>query len=244
MSRQRKQALETGIGDHDDNKYVKMDLTYEDLKYKSKVRLKGTLKDHWDTDKWSLNIKMSDNKFEGMKRFSLMHPKTRGYLHGYIDLKIFQEEGLLVARQDFINLIINGEDKGVYLLEEKPRKELLESQSRREGPILFFDKKDLVKEWINYGSDPLNNFDLSRGASSFYASELKIFYNLNDEIGKEIKKKSFLLLDKFRRGEISPSKIFDLDLLGKYLALKVIIGASELDPNDIFFYFDPVRSIF
>ena len=244
LARQQKEAMTNGIGFHDDNNFVNADLLFGDVQYKAKVRVKGTLSDHWDTDKWSLNVKLRDGKVGGMKRFSMMHPKTRGYLHGFIDSKLFESEGLLNARQDFVNIVINGKNSGVYVIEEKPRKELLESQGRREGPILAFDKKDLIKEWVNYDSDPLYGKDLSRGASSFYASDIKVYYQPNGLAGENIQKKSMLLLDNFRRGDMRPSEIFDLNLLGKYLALKVIIGSSELDPNDIYFYYDPLRSVF
>ena len=244
LARQQKEAITNGIGLHDKNNFVNADLLFGDVQYKAKVRLKGTLSDHWDTDKWSLNIKLQNGKVDGMERFSIMHPKTRGYLHGFVDSKIFESEGLLIARQDFANIAINGENKGAYIIEEKPRKELLESQGRREGPILAFDKKDLIQEWVNYDTDPLYGKDLSRGASSFYASDIRIYYKPNGLEGENIQKKSMILLDNFRRGSIKPSEIFDLNLLGKYLALKVIIGSSELDPNDIYFYYDPLRSVF
>ena len=213
LARQQEESLSNGIGYHKDNKYVRSNITYDGNRYKAKVRVKGTMSDHWDTNKWSFNIKLSNGKIDGMKRFSVMHPKTRGYLHGYVDSKIFEHEGILNARQDFANIVINGKDNGVYIIEEKPRKELLESQGRREGPILLFDKKDLIKEWVNYESDPLHGKDLSRGASSFYAADIKVHYKPKDLTGESVQKKSALLMDKFRRGDIKPSKVFDLDLL-------------------------------
>lgn len=104
----------------------------------AQVRLKGDLHDHFISDKWSLRVKLSDGKLFGTKVFSIQHPMTRGYLWEWLILNAARREGLLAPRSYFVNVVINNNARGIYYLEEHFSKELLESQQRREGPILKF----------------------------------------------------------------------------------------------------------
>ncbi len=102
------------------------------------VRIKGDFLDHLDTDKWSLRVELESDKLWGMSRFSIQHPKTRSYLWEWLFMEMARREGLLAPRTDFVNVVMNGNATGIYYLEEHFTKELVESQGRREGPIVRF----------------------------------------------------------------------------------------------------------
>ena len=102
------------------------------------LRIKGDFLDHLDTDKWSFRVELESDKLFGMSRFSIQHPKTRHYLYEWLHMEMARKEGLLAPRADFVNVIVNGNSTGIYYLEEHFTKELVESQGRREGPIVRF----------------------------------------------------------------------------------------------------------
>lgn len=117
----------------------------------ARIRLKGDLNDHVDTDKWSLRIELRGGKRFGMRRFSIQHPKTRGYIAEWLIMEMARREGLLAPRGRFVDVVVNGRPSGVYYLEEHFAKELLESQGRREGPIVRFREESLWATWLQYG---------------------------------------------------------------------------------------------
>ena len=63
-------------------------------------------------------------------------------MHEWFAHKIFEYEDILTTRYIFVPVIINGEKKGVYALEEHFDKQLLEHRKRREGPIVKFDENN------------------------------------------------------------------------------------------------------
>lgn len=106
--------------------------------YTASVRIKGDQLDHIATDKWSLRIELDDGALFGMSRFSIQAPHTRAGLWGWMALAAARHEGLLAPRARFVNVVVDGRPNGIYQLEEHFSKELLESQGRREGPIVRF----------------------------------------------------------------------------------------------------------
>lgn len=116
----------------------------------ARVRIKGDWTDHVDTDKWSLRIEVDGAPLLGMSRFSIQHPKTRGFLMEWLMLETARREGLLAPRCDFVQVLINGRNSGVYFLEEHFTKELLESQGRRDGPIVRFGEDTLWRTWLQH----------------------------------------------------------------------------------------------
>ncbi|MBL8724865.1 MAG: CotH kinase family protein [Planctomycetes bacterium] len=117
---------------------------------RGRVRLKGDWTDHLDTDQWSLRFEL-DAPIRGMRRFAVQHPKTRGHTMEWVVMAVARRRGVLAPRADFATVAINGTQKGVYYLEEHPAKELLESQGRRDGPIVRFDESARWGTTLQYG---------------------------------------------------------------------------------------------
>ncbi|MFT5048886.1 MAG: hypothetical protein ACI8QZ_000273 [Chlamydiales bacterium] len=112
------------------------------------ARLKGDAAlDHVDTDKWSLRIELEDELL-GMSRFSIQHPKVRRYLWEWLTLAVARHEGLLAPRSRFVNVVTNGRPGGVYYLEEHFSTPMIESQGRRNGPIVRFREEVF---WATHG---------------------------------------------------------------------------------------------
>ena len=109
-------------------------IRYNNRSIKVKLRLKGDWTDHLEGKKWSfrIHVKGKDQLF-GMRRFSIQHPKVRGYYSEPLFMETLRHVGVLAPRYFFINVVINGDDLGIMALEEHFSKELLEfnEQKRR-----------------------------------------------------------------------------------------------------------------
>ncbi|MFT5079660.1 MAG: hypothetical protein ACI9C2_001603 [Gammaproteobacteria bacterium] len=136
----REDALNRGVIIQTDEDTVKGTVALGSASSRADIRIKGDWTDHVDTMKWSLRIKLKDSKINGMAVFSVQHPKTRGMLWEWLALAAARREGLLAPRSTFVNVNLNGNAMGIYYMEEHFSKELLESQGRREGPILLWDE--------------------------------------------------------------------------------------------------------
>src|SRR5690606_21660102 len=68
----------------------------------------------------------------------------------WLMLEAARREGLLAPRATFVNVTLNGANRGVYYLEEHFAKELLESQGRREGPIVRFNESTMWATRLRY----------------------------------------------------------------------------------------------
>ncbi len=251
----RKEALNVGILLSSDDDYVSASMRYnDDQNLDIKIRLKGDWVDHLETDKWSFRIHITENDGAvlGMKSFSLQGPETRNYTSewGYHQ-NLFLED-VLTPRYFFVNVVINGEHKGIYALEENFATELLESQERREGVIIRIDE-DLL--WNNrarfINSGPI--WYLSREEGYFWLTDGAVNNEITPFRGNHISNNEVLskeltsateLLYSFNQGQIDASQVLDEELWGKYYAITDLwaAGHATLWHNQRFYY-NPVTGL-
>ncbi len=147
----RNRAMAEGVIEQRPEETVEGMVSYGDLRQPARLRLKGDWTDHVDSDRWSLRIRiLGGGSLFGMSEFSIQHPKTRGVISEWMIMAAARKEGLLAPRARYVNAVINGRHSGVYYLEEHFTKELLESQGRRDGPIVRFDEESLWSAWMQY----------------------------------------------------------------------------------------------
>ena len=78
-------AIKNGILLRSNDDEVKAKLRYSDKIYPIKMRLKGDWTDHLNGNQWSFRIKAKNGQtINGLKEFSLQHPRTRVYINEYI----------------------------------------------------------------------------------------------------------------------------------------------------------------
>ena len=153
----REEALQRGHLFASKEDYVNAQVRFEGRAIPVEMRLKGDVSAHYRTDKWSFRIKVKgQDHVLGMRRFSIHDPPNRS--GEWPVLASFRNEGILAPRSLFVTVTLNGEDKGVYNLEEFFSKEMLESQGRREGVVVAFDEAGF---WLR--KDQLNNKIWRRG---------------------------------------------------------------------------------
>ncbi|MDX9953097.1 MAG: CotH kinase family protein [Anaerolineae bacterium] len=205
-----------------------------------RLRLKGDWADHVAHDKWSFRIETRDESYlYGMQVFSIQDPSMRTYLHEYAFLENLRQEGLLSVHYDFVRVVLNGKAMGIYALEEGFAKELLESQERREGVIIRYSE------------------DLLWTARAFYDDQvipaaLEKFFVIDDFESGRIDKSPTLsaerdtaigLLRGYLTGDLTAAEVFDLEQLGKFLALTDLWSAPHgLIWHNLRYYYNPITA--
>ena len=245
----RDEALAIGVLYASDDDFVSATMRYNDEQTLNiKLRLKGDWVDHLAGDKWSFRVHVTENDGAvlGMRRFSLQGPQTRTFMSDWGFHQTLFREGILATRYHFVNVIINGEHKGVYALEESFSEDLLESQERREGIILRFNE-DLL--WYDWGNFINTNTDLGRFwlVDNPANSEITPFRGTrvdgNETLSEEFQAAE-ALLSSLQQGLLSADQALDEDLWGRYFAITDLWGGGHGTAwhNDRF-YFNPVTSL-
>ena len=227
-----------------DTEWAKGDLIYKHDKKNIKIKLKGLLGDHWQHPyKWSFSVKIDgkDDTLFNLRRFVLQPPKTLDFLSEWLFMKALKKEGLISHRTKFIDLIVNGNNYGIYILQERGMKELIENNNRREGPVIAFDNELRTTELINYSKLGANKLDDYFWRSKISPIQFKKNYrNTEQEI---FLSKAITLLESFRNREKKVHEIFDTKQLAKIMAIRAVFGSLEFDVDDLRFYFNPVTNL-
>lgn len=165
--------------------------------------------------KWSYSIKVKRGEtIMGMSKFSLLVPRARGYLTDWIATTLLKSRGVSGIRNDFIEVLINGEKLGIFYLEERYDTPLLENNNLEEGIIFRFEKGELS---IHGMSNVLKSDEL-RSQSILLQ---KRYYSLMD-------------------GEIESHEFFDFNKMASFAVVSDIMNSKHaLGLWNMRFYFNP-----
>lgn len=216
----------TGSGD-DRFDNVEAELEYLNQKYKITLRIKGDRPQNFiDKDKVSYKVKIEDDEsLIGLRKFSLMKPRHRNYIHEWLFHEFSETQNLIKLNYEFIYLKINGDNNGLYVIEENFDSWLIEKNKRRNGPI-FSMREEFNENFLNSKFEIYNKNFWKKPINLSLASQA-----LNN-------------LEKFQRGELSLEEVFDLDKWAKYFAIIDLThtyhGAS---PRNVKFYYNPITSL-
>ncbi len=239
----RQKALENKYLLAKDSKWSSGKLTHDDQQNKIKIRLKGMLGDHWDhAYKWSFYLKIDDDNSSifNLRRFTLQPPKTLDFLDEWLFMKALERENLIFHRTKFVELIINGNKYGLYTLQERSMKELIENNKRREGPVINFSNQERLEEHIQsqkLGANKISNY--------FWRSQIKPIQfkkSYKGTVQEKYLDKATSLLESFRNEKLKVGEVFDLEQMAKLMALRAVFGSTEFDVDDMKFYYNPVTN--
>ncbi len=216
--------------------YVGAKMSLADKTIPIKIKLKGGQVEHFGHEnKWSFKVKTKGgHSVEGMKYFSLQQAKNRGYMNEWILHKFLRYNGLIGVKYEFVDLIVNGVNLGIYSMEENMAKQLIERNGRKEGPI------------INYNSDI--GWDVTIGqAVSFYGGNVHA-YNEKDILENPTLQANYesarSLLELFRQDSLMVKEVFDIEKLATYFAIIDLTGFKHATSlNNMKFYYNPITSL-
>lgn len=242
INKKRQKSFRKGVITKKTKKEFDAVAIIEGKEFQVTIRIKGDWLDHIQGNKWSFRIKMKEGSFRGMKEFSVQQPGTRGYLNEYVLHKLFENEDVLTTRYGIVPVKINGASVGIYAYEEHFEKGLVESRSRREGPIMKFDESAM---WVVSQSN-LNKKKDYIGAPTVESSIITPFKK-KKTMRSETLKQQFLigqnLLNQFRFDDNPVSDLFKLDQFAKFYALSNIgrVWHPTRWHNERYYY-DPLAS--
>ncbi len=238
----RNKALADGVISSKYKKYVDGKIKIGGKPVDVKIRLKGDWTDHLKTNKWSLRVKIEgDGAFMGMKKFSIQAPGTRSFMLEWFAHDLMMSEGLLATRYRFIPVEINGKRMGVYAIEEHFEKHLIESQKRREGPIVKFDEEGMWE--LNYLGTKLGTW---LKAPTYQSSEI-LPYKKNKTWKDSTLHNNFLLaqsrMNNMKEGIVPVSDFLDEDKYAKYIALSDVLAVSHNTIwHNLRLYYNPITT--
>ena len=155
-------------------------------------------------------VKLKNGNIINSVRFKLFLPETRGNLNEILATTIFRELGFIAPETFQVKTDVNGL-KGVMIFQESIRKEMLERNSRTEGPLfegdetlLFVDGKRIHVDDISL-SRQLNRKWFLKGKQSALIS-LKAFNKL--QAAYLTRADNINLFDKFIQPNSSLPEIF------------------------------------
>lgn len=248
IEKKRERSLQRGVLLASDDDFVPAEIRFQGKTIKVKMRLKGDLPDHRETDKWSYRIQVkNDEQLLGMRRFSIQHPKTRNFLSEKALLDNFRMEGILAPRFRFVNVVFNGTPKGIFALEESFSKELIESHERREGVIIAFDEDNYWQRWEQLGQNPWfydSIYSVGYGGykNGFIEASRSSRIDGDPILSKE-RDTAIGLLRAFQENKRTGSELFDASLLGRFLAINELWQSEHaLLWTNIHFYYNPVTA--
>lgn len=251
MAAQRQEALQRGILLLADDDWMSAQIRYQDQTIPVRIRLKGDWTDHLGESKWSFRVKIqNDAALMGMRSFSVQSPKTRAYLQEWLYLEDLRRADILGPRYSFVNVYVNGEDWGIYALEESFSKELLESQGRREGVIVRFEESLFWAYRAMYyaagslGQSYIEPFVGTLGSRGFaLVDEFDTNRITEDPVLSKQREAALGLLRAYQSADLSPSEVFDAELMGRYLAHSNLWGAYHaLAWHNPRYYYNPLTS--
>ena len=236
----RKEALELGILLSTGADYVPATIRLRHEEIPVELRLKGDWIDHIAQEKWSFRVRtLDDGDLSGMRVFSLQDASRRSFLDEWLFLENLRQEDVLAPRYDFFRVVLNGEYKGIYALEEGFSRELLESQRRREGPIIRYDE-DLVWEYRAFYDDQI----IPRGVNEFYIiDEFQSQHIASDPTLAAQRDAAVGSLRALWTGERAAAEVFDLNAMGTFLALTDLWSAPHgLIWHNLRYYYNPITT--
>lgn len=234
----REEALRKGVLTTDTSHWVPARIN--DLP--ARIRLKGDWTDHLQDQKWSFRVNLKDSSsLLRFREFSLQAPETRDFLHEWVFHKMLQREGHLSPRYRFVHLRLNGSYLGMYAMEEHFRKEMLESQGRRDGPILRFNEDGLWDARARHlkaglGAHPQGPWFEAGHAEPFQKKKLS-----RDSLFKDQQAQAQVLMEQYRNRSRPPSEIFDLNQMAlNYALTDLALAHHSFIWHNRRFYFNPI----
>ena len=147
---------------NDINTPLNVDIYFDNLEYKSEIKLHGTNNPHFINAKKSYSFKIRNKEKKtypyGMKRFSLIIPDQSNHI-AMFTYQIADLLGMMVPKNFLVRLNINGIDQGIYHLEEKLNKTLLERNGKSGFDIVRSDDSWAHQYSDNHGT--MFSFDYS-----------------------------------------------------------------------------------
>jgi len=236
----RNAALRTGVLTTSDDGFVPASIDVAGRTVPVKLRLAGDRPDLLEGEKWPLRVRAKgDGHVFGMRRLDLRAPEVRGFRAKGMFFEHLKREDILAPRFFFfVDVTLNGRHIGLMALEESCSAELLESQQRRDGPMLRFDTPPGAA-----GLGGAIAMDSAALAAETVVAPLRPRHMARSRTLSRNLETGTKLLRAYLGGTLDAGDVFDTDLIGRFLAVAELWGAQHaLQWQNLRFYFNPLTA--
>jgi hypothetical protein len=262
---QRAQALEEGVLIPSDGDFVAATIRVDGAAVPVEMRLLEGPADHLgEGEKWPFEVHTrQDQRLLGMERFSLQDPADNNWFGQWAFALALEREGILAARYQFVRLVLNGDPRGIYALQEGCGCELPAAQGRQQGVTVRFDASQLWRSIIHFAgdagaasADPVTNLPAADipgllGRVPRFGGDLE-FFEVDAHRDAELDRdpvlsaqrdRALAMLRALQAGQLPASEAFDVEQYGRFLALTDLWGATEgMSLVNMRYYYDPASS--
>ena len=219
-------------------------------KFKGSIKQNGDWKDHigllsGGRPYRSLNVKLDTGNVVSAVRFKLLIPKSRNGENEILSSLILKKLGIISPETFAVEVGVNGVST-TMLFQESARKELLERNYRREGPIFEGDEA-LLWSFEDFNNFELENVSLARMTNNnwFMKGEVSQIITLSAYSALQLAYLDYATnIDKALGLIITPNKKESSEFSEFMLALLAMNGEHALRPHNRKFYFNAITSKF
>ncbi len=187
----------------------------------ARIGLSGRSIQHFTGGYPSIDVRISGgNTYMGIPSFKLYRLSTKSGLKDFVFSSILKDLGFIIPRQELVNVVVNGNSQGLFLLMETFNESTFTKQHRLDGNVIGVDTEKLF-------------YDYHLG------SELKLdyFYKISED-PHPLTSTSFFLSKDFVAQ-------LNKDDFAKYIAFaSIYYSAHGLGVDDLRFYKDPTTNKF
>jgi hypothetical protein len=250
---QREEALDTGAFIPSSRDFVTATITLDGSAVPVSMRLRGGMyggerATQLDSDaKWGFEVRTQDSlRLLGVQRFYLLDPAESNWLSQWAFARTLELEGILAARYQFVRLVLNGDARGIYALQEECTGSLLADRGRIDGVIVGFDANSFWESVAHFGGDPVVAY--ADPISNFSAADFRLFEVdtfRDDAVSRDPvlaaqQEAAVGLLRALQTGELAASEVFDPEQYGRFLAIVDLWSATEATSLvNLRYYYDP-----
>ena len=232
LHEKRDEALRTGVLEASDADLVRADVGLGDQKAEAQLRLDGAAVEPLRGERWPLMLQLhGDGQILGMRSFTLREPEAPAFRGEASLLAHARLEGIVTVRTALVELTLNGRRLGLVEIADVPAAELFESQQRREGPVLRFERPPPLDAAPPVGA-PL--------ASALRPGAIERSKKLSRQRDTALR-----LLRAALSGAAAPSDVFDPVLFARFVALAELWDAPHaLAWRNVLLYANPLTARF
>ena len=196
-----------------------------------------------ENEKWNFEGQTRrDQQLYGFSQFFLSDPADNDWLNEWAFGQALRQEGLLSSRIHFVQLIFNGDERGIYAVQEGFGQELLPNQNREPGVMIGFDPTSLWDSVAYFGGDTVAAF--ADPVTNLTAVDFRFFevdsFRETDPLLSTQQDRAISLLRQLQRSEMAASEVFDVEKVGTFLALSDLWGATNaLSLINLHYYLNP-----
>lgn len=205
---------------HPENKgYVPATFTIREKEFDVSVKIKGGI-GHYSRDKYSLRVRVKDeDPILNMYEFSIQDPAARDTLTEWVFQRMLRHAGLPSMEMTWLRGTINGEEKGIYIVQEFFHRDLGKKNGLPQGVFFGFDADSL---WLARKESMTSKYE-----DIFNTAPLKVYdkKTVNDSPALQndyANAQEFM--NGYRSRNMEAADVLNVDQLAKLFAIVNLMG--------------------